>query len=76
VKTNASCRNLLFAGLIDDASWRDLAERSFQRLQYPVDVVLVAVMHQRQAHHAIVRVDAEVGDQAMRVKIAVLGAYT
>jgi hypothetical protein len=33
-------------------------------------------MHQRQAHHAIVRVDAEVGDQAMRVKIAVLGAYT
>ena len=30
-------------------------------------------MHQRQAHHAVVGVDAEIADQAMGVKITVLG---
>ncbi len=30
-------------------------------------------MHQRQADHAVFRIDAKIADQAMRVKVAVLG---
>ena len=36
--------------------------------------MLVAVVHQRQAHHAVLGIDAEIADQAMRVKVAVFGA--
>jgi hypothetical protein len=50
-----------------------MSKRRVQRAQYAVDLVLVAVVHQRQAYHAVFRVDAEIGNQPVRVKVAVLG---
>ena len=52
-----------------------LIHADFQGPDNPLHLVVVAVMYQRQADHAILGFDTEVSDQAVGIKMTVFGAY-
>jgi hypothetical protein len=55
---------------------RRLVHSAIERREDGLDVLLVSIMHQRQAYHAILGIHTQIAHQAVRVKNSVLGAGT